>query len=385
LRTQLSYLWQDPEYSRQFKTAVSLHGHTSHSKESLFYIVKRAEAFLPYRLFLKTQEWRARNSSGIVLKFEEGYWTPPLPPLEAYRVETKQIEDKLGVDSMVSLSDHDNIEAPMLLRVVPETRRIPVSMEWSVPFKETEFHLGIHNLPTAEAEAYVQRMHAYTASPEDGKLKELLAELVSIPQVLIVLNHPLWDLPAIGQARHNQLAAEFLCLASSYLHAFELGGLRPWKENDAVVDLANAFSKPVISGGDRHGCEPSAILNLTNASSFSEFTQEIRQGHSVVLFMPQYAESTYLRMAQTLVDAIAFYPDHPKGLRRWDDRVFHPDWWGEHKPVSSLWRQPPEFIPPVFACLRLAHSGAIRRAFRWAAGKELATRFGIGAGQEAVL
>jgi len=382
LRTELVYFSRTPGFSRQFKSAVSLHGHTNHSKESLFYIAKRANVFLPYRLFMKTQEWRSRNSSGIILKFEEGYWTPPLPPLEAYRVEAGQIEEKLGIESMVSLSDHDNIEAPMLLRVVPEARRIPVSMEWSVPFKETEFHLGIHNLPTGEAEAYVARMHAYTASPDLGKLQERLAELHAIPQVLVVFNHPLWDLPAIGQARHKELVAEFLEFASCFLHAFELGGLRPWKENDAVFDLAKACAKPVISGGDRHGCEPSAILNLTNASSFSEFTQEIRQGHSVILFMPQYADSTNLRMAQTLVDAIAYYPDHPKGYRRWDDRVFHPDWWGVHKPVSTLWRKPPEFIPPLFACLRLARSGAIRQAFRWAIGREAAARFGVALGQE---
>ncbi len=33
---------------------------------------------------------------------------------------------------------------------------------------------------------------------------------------------------------------------------------------------------PVISGGDRHGCEPNGVINLTAARTFSEFAQEVR-------------------------------------------------------------------------------------------------------------
>ncbi len=43
----------------------------------------------------------------------------------------------------------------------------------------------------------------------------------------------------------------------------------------------------LISGGDRHGVEPNANINLTNATSFTEFVHEIRrQKKSNVLFMP---------------------------------------------------------------------------------------------------
>jgi hypothetical protein len=38
----------------------------------------------------------------------------------------------------------------------------------------------------------------------------------------------------------------------------------------------NGWDQTIISGGDRHGCEPSAVLNLTNAKTFSEFIDEIR-------------------------------------------------------------------------------------------------------------
>jgi hypothetical protein len=85
----------------------------------------------------------------IRVDFWKAYWTPPLPPLAAFRLERKQIENQLDLASLISLTDHDNIEAPMLLRVVPKARRIPVSVEGSVPFRDTVLHLGVHNLPSA--------------------------------------------------------------------------------------------------------------------------------------------------------------------------------------------------------------------------------------------
>jgi len=33
----------------------------------------------------------------------------------------------------------------------------------------------------------------------------------------------------------------------------------------------------LVSGGDRHGVEPNANINLTNATSFTEFVHEIRR------------------------------------------------------------------------------------------------------------
>ena len=48
---------------------------------------------------------------------------------------------------MVSITDHDDINAPMLLRSLESALgAIPVSVEWTVPFHETSFHIGIHNL-----------------------------------------------------------------------------------------------------------------------------------------------------------------------------------------------------------------------------------------------
>lgn len=366
MANKLTYLAQDHGIISQYTTAVSLHGHTNHSRESLYFISEFASERPLLRWALSQKDRKAQRESAIKMNFFEAYWTPPLPPLEAFRVERKQIEEGLGLDSMISLTDHDNIEAPLLLRVVPEARRIPVSIEWSIPFEQTMFHVGVHNLPTAEAEAWVQQMGAYTKQPCASNLWELLFALVKIPQVLLVFNHPLWDLPNIGRANHIQAVKSLLERANPFFHAFELGGLRTSKENRAVIELAKAYNQPVIAGGDRHGCEPSGLLNLTSATSFSEFVQEVRGGHSHVLAMPQYSDCTHLRVYHTLLDVIRHYPDHPIGLRNWDERVHHPDSQGVLRPLSALWQKPPGFVNVIFNLLRMGEAEPIRRTLRFA-------------------
>jgi len=366
LGNRLTCLWKDRSVTRQFTTAVSLHGHTNRSKESLFFIGEFMTKHPVLRHGMPYLERRSLRASSIAPDLWKAYWTPPLPPLEAFTVEREQIENGLGLQNLISLTDHDSIQAPLLLRVVPEARRIPVSLEWSVPFVGTEFHLGVHNLPTAEASAWVMRLAEYTERPRPQQLRELLAAMAAIPQVLLILNHPLWDLPNIGKLEHRRAVRDLLSLANPFLHGFELGGLRGWAENCEVIELARAYGRPFIAGGDRHGCEPSALLNLTNAASFSEFAEEVRQGHSHVLAMPQYADCTALRVYHTVLDVIRYYPDHPIGARHWDERVFHPDAQGVPRPVCMLWDYPPKFITRILKLVRLGDTEPVRRALRFA-------------------
>ena len=80
--------------------------------------------------------------------------------------------------------------------------------------------------------------------------------------------------------------------------------------------LAEQWNMLLISGGDRHGVEPNANINLTNAASFTEFVHEIRrEKQSNVLFMPQYAEPWKHRLLQSTLDAIRDYPEFPQGSR----------------------------------------------------------------------
>jgi hypothetical protein len=283
-----------------------------------------------------------------------------------------------------SISDHDNIEAPMLLRVVPEARRIPVSVEWTVPFQDATFHLGIHNLPSGRAESIMANLTEYTRNPADQKLPELLCALHEIPEVLVVLNHPLWNLAGLGQEQHERTLRTLLCKYGQFIDALELSGIRSWQENQSVLHLSEGCNQIVISGGDRHGCEPNAALNLTNAESFTEFVHELRRElSSHVLFMPQYTEPYALRVLQTLLDVIREYPDYSIGSRRWDERVFHPDSAGVIKPLAALWKKPPHYIRHFFSVVRLLEAAPVRRALQLALARpQQEVRFALSDRQE---
>jgi hypothetical protein len=261
-----------------------------------------------------------------------------MTPKLAFDLESRQIE-QLDLASMVSISDHDNIKAPMLLRTVPSARQIPVSVEWSAPYGgKQDFHLGVHNLPSARAAEWMATLEDFTAHPNDTRLTEILAALHAEPNVMVIFNHPMWDLFLIGRQKHEFLVNEFLLKNGNYLHALELNGLRNWEENRLVRRLAEKWNMLLISGGDRHGVEPNANINLTNATSFTEFVHEIRyRRRSNVLFMPQYAQPWKHRLLQSTIDAVREYPDFPQGSRRWEERVYHPDAQGVTRPLSELW------------------------------------------------
>jgi len=260
-----------------------------------------------------------------------------MTPRLAYDLERGQIE-KLDIGAMVSITDHDNIKAPMLLRTVPSARQIPVSVEWSAPFGAQSFHLGVHNLPSARATAWMRTLEDYTAHPSDARLTEILVALNAEPNVLVVFNHPMWDLYLVGREKHEFLVNEFLQKNGAHLHALELNGLRHWDENRRTRRLAEQWHMLLISGGDRHGVEPNANINLTNATSFTEFVHEIRrEKKSNMLFMPQYAEPWKHRILQSAIDAVRHYPEFPLGSRTWDERVYHPDLSGVVRPLSELW------------------------------------------------
>jgi hypothetical protein len=371
--TKLSCLWRNPDLSREVRTAVSLHGHTNRSKESLLFIPQLAQKCPMLRDALDKQCRRAR----MPVDFVRAYWTPPLTPKLAYATEKNQIENMLGFASLVSLTDHDSIEAPALLRAVPETAGTPLALEWSVPFRDTVFHLGVHNLPEARAQDIAADLASYRRNPSDRLLIELLAMLDEMPEVLVVFNHPLWDQSDIGNRRDDQVLDRFLRCSVKFLHALEFNATRSSRENDGAMELAYRCKRPLISGGDRHGCEPSGALNLTRADSFAEFVHEIRRGQrSHVLLMPQYAEPLSIRVARTLLDVIREYPDYPTGSRRWDDRVFHPDDGVESdRPLSTLWKAPPAFIEHIFSVVRVLENAtvqrALRRFFRGAVGANL--------------
>jgi hypothetical protein len=355
----VSLLWREPGIAARFQTAVSLHGHTRHSEECL--------SFLPAHLYRVpgvsdiVRRWQRRPAPAV--DFARAFWTPPLEPACALRLERKQIADH-GLAPMVSLTDHDNIEAGLTLQEGSRNGDTPVSVEWTVPYEQSILHFGIHNLPPSSAQSWMSVMASYTAAPDEDLLPSLLRELERIPEVLIVLNHPYWLEEGVTESGHKHALVRILreCLAG--FHAFELNGTRRWSENAAVIELARQYSRPVISGGDRHGCEPSACLNLTNASTFAEFAGEVRSGHSRILFMPHYRDPMPLRILEAAWDIFRPYPQYP-GRERWTQRVFYRGEDGIARALSVVWKnRVPWFILPATGMLQLTATRGVRFTLR---------------------
>jgi len=379
-RSTISYLWRDPHAPRGFRTGVSLHSHTNQSTETLDFLANFGNQYPVLRPLLSRMERRSEAMHGICINYAAAYWTPPMTPRLAFDLESSQIE-KLDLASMVSITDHDTISAPMLLRTIPSARQIPVSVEWSAPYGPQSFHLGIHNLPSARAAEWMATLADYTANPSDPRLTEILAALNAEPNVLVVFNHPMWDLYLVGQERHGFLVNEFLQKNGAFLHVLELNGLRHWAENRATRQLAEKWHMLLISGGDRHGVEPNANINLTNATSFTEFVHEIRREKmSNMLFMPQYAEPWKHRILQSTIDAVRNYPEFPQGSRNWDERVYHPDREGIVRPLSEMWPQGkvPAAMRAIIGAVQLMGRGLVSGGLRMAWSEAHQLRLALG-------
>ncbi len=365
-RSQFHFAWQDRSVQERFRTGVSLHGHTLHSEESLTFIPRYLDGIPFVSNALRQQAEKYRAATGRALDFSRAFWRPPLTPREAFDLERKQVQRKLGVEALVSLTDHDNIQAGATLRIVePQT---PISVEWTVPFGPAFFHLGVHNLPMQRAASIMDDLAAFTAAPSKRRLAELMAALHEYAEILVVMNHPYWDEAKIGAVEHAHLVGSFLERCGEHVHALELNGMRSWKENQRVLWLAGHTGHAVVSGGDRHGLEPNANLNLTNAQSFTEFAAEVREeGISQILFMPQYREPLKVRMIETMRDVVRDYADLPIGRRRWSDRVFYKQEDGTPKPLSDYWRgYEPWPIRWFLGGLRAMTSQQVRPALRFA-------------------
>lgn len=381
-RTRTHFAWDSAAPTRQFRTGVSLHSHTAHSLETLAIVDSYAEHRGGLARLLESLKRQCLPAAGDGIDFSRLYFTPPLAPLEAFEVERRQIEDRLGLEALVSLTDHDTFEGCAVLRRIYRRPEAPYSIEWTLPFGPTYLHLGIHNVPEAHAPS-VGRELARLASgcsfcrDDDvscyGAHKRLtdgpalggcglrasgrpaanvLGRLASFPDVLVVLNHPMWDMNGLGDREHGAVVGRFLGLYGEFVHALEVNGLRPWAENASTVRAASSFGLPVVAGGDRHGCEPAAVVNLTNAKSLAEFVEEIRYGrHSDVLYLPQYREPLLARKVQAICDVVRDDPDHAYGMRRWTDRVLLRDAAGRMRSLSELW---PEGDPMSVRASRLA-------------------------------
>lgn len=340
-QTRLHILHEAENLSPKAKTGVSLHCHTEHSKEMLDFVPHYAAKLPVINFFWKRERKRYIEREGKDIDFSGAFWSPPMTAQEVYDIEKSQINDA-GLDELVSISDHDSIEANLKVNENTDNAKAPISLEWTVPFEYGFFHVGVHNLPKDRAVELTKTLLDYTFNKENHSnenLSEMFSLLNSIPEILVVLNHPLWDIEIVGKEKHLILLKNFLREHGRWIHAFEINGFRSWSENKAVIEMAESMGYPIVTGGDRHGCKPNTVINLTDSKTFDEFVEEIRvDRRSEVVLMPEYKQPLHSRQLQSFAEILKHYPEFKEGRQRWFDRV-HFDVGDGHgtRPLSVHW------------------------------------------------
>ena len=324
-RTRLHILSKSDQLFSKATTGLSLHCHTEHSSESLDFLPIYADR-IPIIARLWRREYKHYRERELrCIDFSTAYWTPPLTPELVYSTEKEQINEA-GLNAIVSITDHDSIEANLIVNSVNPTPGAPVSMEWTVPFDRGFFHLGIHNLPPKDPSAVVALLLEYTHDPSirsAGRLDELFSLLHEMPGVLIILNHPLWDIEMVGTETHEWLLAEFLKTNGRWIHALEVNGFRCWSENKATVEMAESLGLPVAAGGDRHGCRANTVINISNCDTFDEYANDIRNAkRNEVALMPQYERPLISRQLESFAEILGHYPQLGADRTRWMQRMF---------------------------------------------------------------
>jgi hypothetical protein len=374
-KTRLHILRKAENLTPKAKTGVSLHCHTEHSKEMLDFVPHYAEKLPIIAQFWRKERDKYLEKEGKGIDFSTAYWSPPLTPHGVYDIEKTQINE-VGLNAIVSITDHDSIDGTLAVNEANEASRAPISLEWTVPFEYGFFHVGVHNLPKDRAVELTQTLLDYTFNKENHsnvKLQEMFSMLNDIPEVLVILNHPLWDIEIVGQERHEILLKNFIRTHGRWIHAFEVNGFRSWSENKAVIEMAEALGIPLATGGDRHGCKPNTVINLTNSDSFEEFVNEIRvEKRSEVVLMPEYEHPLHSRQLQSFSEILKHYPDFVEGRQKWFDRVFFDIGDGEGlRQLSVHWKRGgPAWLRWAIWTLGVLGSPKMRPVFRAARKKQ---------------
>jgi hypothetical protein len=345
--------------------AVSLHSHSECSRETLEFIPRIAKGIPVVARYFEQGLADYESENGRPLNFGEWYWRPPVTPAGVIDSERAQVGQRLNLPGLVSLTDHDTVEGPRSLRAGGRAD-IPLSVEWTVPFEGCLFHLGVHGIAPTVIDGMMDAFAAYTADPSNGasrSLRELLDALNENPETIVVLNHPCWDLAAVGQLRHDATLLAFLRAHHDRIHALELNGYRDWAENRLVLPLAKGFGLPVVGGGDRHGLFPNTIVNLTRAREWAGFVHELRvERFSRCVVFPEYARPFVGRIFQSAADILRPHHEHHRGQTTWAERVFITINGQEHS-VASLWEGGPLWLRATIALTRLMGSKKLETLF----------------------
>src|SRR5262249_20583996 len=82
---------------KAWRSAVSLHSHTMHSREYLGRLPEYISRVPIASHLIEREVGRIHLYRHCVVDFRRVYWTPPLSAREAYRLEASQIEEKLSL------------------------------------------------------------------------------------------------------------------------------------------------------------------------------------------------------------------------------------------------------------------------------------------------
>ncbi len=320
----------------KYKAAVSLHSHSEKSKEGLGFVPRYLPQIPILSTFYRLEQNRYLTKNGIGFDFQRAYWLPPLSPKAVIKSERERIETELQMHPLISISDHDHIS--IVDGYAP-------SVEWSIAIHGIPLHLGIYNLPLKFVNEISSRLLGQTGQIDQSIIFEILSWLNEYKEILIVLNHPFADIGSRGTARVKKVVLHLLKKAQGLIHALEINGYRPWRENLDVASLAEALGLGLMGGGDRHGCSPNAILSLSNSTTLSEYVEEVRyHRQGSILIMPEYLGNLVVRKLQSAVDFFRLCPGYCAPSRHWTDRVYFKAGEEVAKPLSHYWTHIPLWV-----------------------------------------
>lgn len=360
----ISFLKPGERLDGAARSGVSLHCHTLHSRELLDFVPYYAERIPVVSYFVQRDRKRCEREGITPPDLKSGFWTPPLNGSQVFEMETISLLN-LGLESMVSITDHDSISANMQIRGEVPEGVAPISMEWTVPYDNAFFHVGVHNLPHERAEAITADLLDYTHAegvPDNDRLTGLFTMLGEIDGVLVVLNHPIWDIEMIGQELHERALRRFLADHAGSIHAIEVNGFRTWSENQTAIELAESLGLPIVSGGDRHCMHSNTMFNLTDAGSFDEFVHEIRHDHkSSIAVRPEYHVPLPSRQLASIAQILGKYPHFEEGRRTWAERVYLDSDGSGIKTLAEHWNgKPPVWTTAAIWAVNLLAIPAMR-------------------------
>ncbi len=168
--------------------------------------------------------------------------------------------------SVVTITDHDSIEAAEVLRKHPD---FFVSEEVTVRMPSgTEMHLGVYGI-TEKDHAEIQRRH-----------NDFIALLMYLTErkIFFSANH-------IFSGLTGRREAEDFAWFASYVPAFEVRNGQMWSEaNRSAERLAERLGKAGIAGSDSHTLSGVAetFTEVPGARTVDEFLTGLRAGRGVV-------------------------------------------------------------------------------------------------------